>query len=181
MGRESLTHLCIIFLRNKTGGPFRSEKMLIQKWVRLPRLERDLETVLSDLKKHDTEMGHSPTSRARPRDADHLRPSNIAARILRSVEHTPSKFWRDPCPVRRGLVAAAKCSARKTRAFLGRQRTKMTHYYRRHCSWLFCSMKGKPKAFLFSVFRSHNSRLQYLHKNHGDAKGWRAKHVRYYL
>ena len=36
-------------------------------------------------------------------------PSNLAARTLSLVEHTLSKFCRDPWPVRRGLVAAVKC------------------------------------------------------------------------
>ena len=46
-------------------------------------------------------------------------------------EHTLSKFCRDPCPVRRGLVAAVMCCVRKARFFLCRQRTEMTHHYRR--------------------------------------------------
>ena len=57
----------------------------------------------------DTKLGQVPTSQARPRDADHVRPSNLAARTLRPVEHTPSKFGHDPSPVRRGLVASVKC------------------------------------------------------------------------
>ena len=59
-----------------------------------------------------TEVGQAPTYQARSREADHLRP-NLAARTLRSVEHTPSKFGHDPCPVRRGFVAAVKCCERK--------------------------------------------------------------------
>ena len=38
-------------------------------------------------------------------------------------------------PAMRGLVAAVKyCCVRKARFFLCRQRTEMTHHYRRHCS-----------------------------------------------
>ena len=58
---------------------------------------------------------HVPSERSR--DTDHLRPSKLAARTLHSVEHTPSKFGHDPWPVRRGLVAAVKCGARKARFF----------------------------------------------------------------
>ena len=63
----------------------------------------------------DTELDQPPTSQARPRGNDHLRPSKLAARALRSVEHTPSKFAHDPCSVRRGLVVAFKCCVRKAR------------------------------------------------------------------
>ena len=65
-------------------------KKLINSWVKSPRPKRNLET-------------------------DHLRPSNLATRTLRSVESTPSKFGHDPHPVRRGLVAVVKCSVRKAR------------------------------------------------------------------
>ena len=54
------------------------------------------------------EMGQAPTSQASPRDTDHLRPSNSAAKILSVVENSLSKFDGDPCPMRRGLVAAVK-------------------------------------------------------------------------
>ena len=64
-----------------------------------------------------TELGQAPTSQARSRDTDDLRPSNLTARALRSVEHTRSKFGHGPCPVRRGLVAAVRCCGRKTRFF----------------------------------------------------------------
>ena len=67
---------------------------MIRNWVRPPRPKRDLETKTT-----------------------YVRPSNLAARTLRSVEHTPSKFSHDPCPVRRGLVAAVKCCVRKARFF----------------------------------------------------------------
>ena len=67
---------------------------------------------------------------ARHRDKDHFRPSNLAARTLSVVEHTLSKFGDDPCPVRQGLVACAK----STFFSCSRQRSKMTHHYRRHCS-----------------------------------------------
>ena len=102
-------------------------------------------------------MGQAPTSQARPRDADHLlvRPSNLAAKTLSLVEHTLSKLGGDPCPVRRGLAAAVKCYVRKARFFLCRQRTEITHHYRRYCSRVSVStMKGKP--VLFSVFEYDN-------------------------
>ena len=67
--------------------------------------------------KVDTELGQAPTSQARPRDTDYLRPSNLAARALSLVEHTLSKFGRDPCPVRRRLAAAVKCYVRTVRFF----------------------------------------------------------------
>ena len=60
-------------------------------------------------------MGQAPTSQARPRDTDHLRPPNLAARTLSLVEHTLSKFGGDPCPVRRVTAAAVKCYVRKAR------------------------------------------------------------------
>ena len=62
--------------------------------------------------KIDTEMGEAPTSQARPRDTDYLRPLNLAASTLISVGHTPSKFGHDPSPVRQGIVAAVKCCAK---------------------------------------------------------------------
>ena len=74
-------------------------------------------TSCSISQKVGAELAHAPTSQARTRDTDHLRPSNLAARTLRSVEHTPSKFGHDPCTVRRGIVAAVKCCVRKTRFF----------------------------------------------------------------
>ena len=50
-------------------------------------------------------MGQAPTSQARPRDTDHLRPSNLAAKTLSVVERTLFKVGGDPCPMRRGLLA----------------------------------------------------------------------------
>ena len=79
LGRGRLTQFWINFLRYRTGGHFRSEK------------------------KNHPEMGQAPTSQSRPRDTDHLRPSNLAARTLSLVEHALSKFSGDPCPVRRVL------------------------------------------------------------------------------
>ena len=98
--RGGLTQFCINFLRHRTGGHFQSEKK-------------------------DPGKGHAPTSRARPRDTAHLRPSNLAAKTLSLVEHTLSKFGGDPCPVRRELAAAVKCYVRKARFFLRRQRTEL--------------------------------------------------------
>ena len=84
---------------------------LTQVWIKKIRSEM----TCSVSQKVDTEMGQAPTSQARPRQTDHLRSSNFAARTLRSVEHTPSKSGHDPCPERRGVVATVKCSVRKTR------------------------------------------------------------------
>ena len=83
------------------------------------------------IRKNDPEMGDAPTSQARPRDTDQLQPSNLAGRSLSLVEHTLSNFGGDPCPVRRGIVAALKfyLYVRKTRFFLWRQRTEVTHRY----------------------------------------------------
>ena len=95
-------------------------------------------------------MGQAPTSKARPRDTDHLRPSNLAARTLSIVEHILSKFDGDPCPVRGGTVAAVKCYVRKARFFLCRQRTEMAHYYLRHCSRVSVRSRENLFCFLFS-------------------------------
>ena len=67
--------------------------------------------------KNHPEMVQAPTSQARPRDKDHLRPSNLAARTLSLVEHTLSKFGGDPCPVKRGIAAVVKCYVRKAHFF----------------------------------------------------------------
>ena len=95
----------------------------------------------------------APTSRARRRDTELLRPSNLAARTLRSVEHTPSKFCRDPCPVRRGLVAAVKCCVQKH--FFSSVGSVQKGPIATGGTLLagVCTMKGKP--VLFSVFQSH--------------------------
>ena len=100
--RGGLTQFRRNFLRSRTGGHLRSEKSY-------------------------PEMGQAPTSQARPRHTAHLRPSNLAARTLSLVEHTLSKFCRDPCPVRRGLVTALKCYVRKARFFcVGDQKRSIT-------------------------------------------------------
>ena len=90
MRRGSLTHFCIIVF-----------------WSEM--------TSCSLSQKNDTELGQTPTSQARPRDTDHLRPSNLAARALRSVEHTPSKFGHDRWLVWRQLGAVVKSCVRKAR------------------------------------------------------------------
>ena len=95
-------------IQSRKSFPIRTK--MIQKWVRLLRPKRDLQTT------------------------DHLWPSNLGARTVSLVEHTHSNFGADPCLVRRGLAAAVKCYVRKARFFLGRQRTEMIHHYRRHCS-----------------------------------------------
>ena len=89
-------------------------EVLIGTWEPDPFLG-DFFLIGNDLlyrKKNNTEQDQDPTSQARPRDTDHLRPSNLVARTLYLVEHTPSKFGHDP-PLRRGLVAAIKCCVRK--------------------------------------------------------------------
>ena len=90
LGRGSLAHFCIIFRSEMTSCSV-SQKVYTN-WVRPPRSKRDLET--------QTTYGPQTWQRG-----------------LRSVEHTPSKFGHDPCPVRRGLVAAVKCCVRKSRFF----------------------------------------------------------------
>ena len=94
LGRRGLTQFCINFLRC-------DRNKVIQKSGRLPR----------------PEVGQTPTSR--PRISRHGPPtaSNLAARTLSLAERTLSKLCRDPCPVRRGLVAAVKCCVRKARFF----------------------------------------------------------------
>ena len=57
---------------------------------------------------------HVPGKTSRQR---HLRLSNLAARTLRLVGQTLSKYGGDPCPVRRGLPAAVKCYVLKARFF----------------------------------------------------------------
>ena len=70
-------------------GQFSGQKAVTYKWVRLQNPKRYLET------------------------QDHLRLSNSAARTLSWVEHTPSTFCGDPCPVRRGFMTAGICYVRK--------------------------------------------------------------------
>ena len=120
--RGCLTQFCITFSRYRTGSHFRSEK-------------------------NPPEMGQATTSQARPRDSDPLRPSNVAAKTFSLVEYTLSKFGGDPFPVRGGPMAAVKCYVRKSRFFLCRQRTEMTHHYRRHCS----RVSVRRREYLFCV------------------------------
>ena len=105
-------------------------------------------------RKVDTELGQALTSQARPRHTDHLRLSNLAARALRSVEHTPSKFSHDPCPVRRGLVAAVMCCVRKARFF----RCPGRLWSRTNEARASCGFQHRRKPVLFSVFLSHYCR-----------------------
>ena len=118
-GFGGLIKFCINFLRYRTGH-FRSEK------------------------KHP-EMGQAPTSQARPRDTDHLRPSNLAARTLSFVEHTLSKFGGDPCRLRRGLAAAVKCFVRKARSFRFFCTEKPEP-----CVWVSTPQRDNLFCFLFS-------------------------------
>ena len=101
---------------------------------------------LSVSQKVDTELGQAPTSQARPRDTDHLRPLNLAARTLSLVEHTLSKFGGDPCSVRRGIAAAARFYVRKASCFSLLNRTREA---RALCGFQY--HKGEnPFCFLFS-------------------------------
>ena len=105
-------------------------------------------TSCSVSRKHDTELGHAPTSQARPRDTGHLRPSKLAASTLRSVEHTPSKFGHDPCPVKRGLVATVKCCVRKARFFsLSGQAVELNKRSQR-LVWVSTPQRAKPVFIL---------------------------------
>ena len=70
-------------------------------------------------RKVGTEMGQPPTSQARLRDTDHLRPSNLAARTLRQWSIHSSfvmirGLWGEDS------LAAMKCCVRKSRFFLSR-------------------------------------------------------------
>ena len=96
-------------------------------------------------------------SQARPPDTAHPRYLRLAARTLRSVENTPSKFGHDPCPVRRGLVAAVKCCVRKSRFFFAVRPGRGTEQEKPEPPVGFNTTKGK-NCFFF-VFRSHNCRL----------------------
>ena len=106
--------------------------------------------------KRYTELGQAPTSQARPRDTDHLRPSKLAARTLSLVENTLSKFGGDPCPVRRGTMATVKSCVRKARFFRCPGRLwNRTREARALCG--FQHHKGE-NLFCFSVFRSDHYR-----------------------
>ena len=67
--------------------------------------------------KNDIERGQAPTSQARSRDTDHLRPSNLAARILSWWSIHSPKIGHDPCSEWRGLVAAVKSDMREKHVF----------------------------------------------------------------
>ena len=109
-------------------------------------------TSCSVSRKGDPELRQAPASQAIPRDTDHLRPSNLAAKTLRVVEHAPSKFGHDPCSVRRGLVAAATCCVRQARFF----RCPGRLWRSQSLAWVSTPRRRQP--VLFSDFRSHNRR-----------------------
>ena len=111
-------------------------------------------TSCSIWQKVNTSLGQAPTSQARPRDTDHLLPSNLAARTLRLVEHTLPKSGRDPCPARRGLVKAVKCCVRKIRFSVSGQ---VVEQIKRSQSLGWVSTQ-RGTSVVFSVFRSHNCR-----------------------
>ena len=129
LGRGSLTQFCIILFRS--------------------------EMTYSVSQNVDTEMAPAPTSQAKPRDTDHLRPSNLAARTLRSVEHAPSKFGYDPCLVRRGLVAAVTCCVRKN---IYSPSGQVLEQNKRSQSLVWVSTPQMGKTLSFSVFRCQNCR-----------------------
>ena len=122
-------------------------EVLLETWGPDPVLYQlfAIQNRLFPIGKKYIELGQA---HARPRDTDDLvRPSNLAARTLRLVEDTLSKFGRDPCSVRRGVVAATKCYACKARFLLCKQRSEMTHLYRRHCSRV--SVRWRKSCFVF--------------------------------
>ena len=127
LGRGSPTHFCIYFWRYRRSVPIG--------------------------KKGGADMGQARMSQARTRDTDDLRSSNLAAWTLRSVEHTPSNFGRDPWPVRQGLVAAVKCSVRKTRNFCCPRAGCGTEKQKPEPCVGFNTTKAD--TCLFCVFRSH--------------------------
>ena len=92
LGRGGLTHLCGNFLRYRTGGT-------------------------SDRKSNENRNGSGSHVASETSRQTTYGPQNLAARTLSVEEHTLSKFCRDPCPVRCGLVAAVKCYVRKTHFF----------------------------------------------------------------
>ena len=61
------------------------------------------------------DISQAPTSQARSRDKEHLRPSSLAARALSFMKHTLPKFDGDVCAVRQGITADVKCFVRKER------------------------------------------------------------------
>ena len=73
-------------------------------------------------------MNHSPwvAQRTDALTSSITWPSNVEARTLSLEQHTLSNLCRDPCPVKRGLLAAVKRYVRKTHFSLRGQRTEMT-------------------------------------------------------
>ena len=138
-------------------------------------------TSCSVSQKVGTELGQACTSQARPRDTHHLlvRALNLAARTLRSVEHTPSKFlsWPAPSEARtRGcsqvLCAKSTIFCRPTR--LGTEQEKPApcvgfNTTKAKACFVLCfpvpqlrlvwvSTPQRRKPVLCSVFRSHHCR-----------------------
>ena len=89
--------------------------------------------------------------------------SPTAAGTLSLVEHTLSTFGGDPCPVRRRLVAAVICYVRNARSFFRRQRSQMTHHYRRHCSRVWYDEGQTCFVFCFAEWNVRKSR-SFLHR-----------------
>ena len=96
--------------------------------------------------KDDTEQGQAPTSQARPRYTEHLRPSNLAAKTLSLVEYTLSKFGDEPCAVGRGLTATLKCYERKARFAAAVEQNEWTQ----SLVWVPTAQRDNLFCFLFS-------------------------------
>ena len=114
-------------------------------------------TSCSVSQKVDTELGQAPTLQARPRDTDHLQPSNLAARALRSVQHAPYKFGHDPCPVRQDSWRQSSAVCEKHVFFAPRADYGTEQQKPGPCGG-FNTTKGKP--VLFSVFRTHMPQVE---------------------
>ena len=113
------------------------------------------------IRKNHPEMGQAPTSQARPRYTDHVRPSNLAARTLSLVEHMLSKFGGDTyvaCEARTHGSNEVLCA--NSTFFLVQAVNRNDPSLPTALLAGFSTMKGKP--VLFSVLRPHNCRPQVL-------------------
>ena len=97
MRRGSLTHFCT----------YTPEYILSSRNI----------TSCSVSQKVDTELCQAPTSQAKSRDQTTHGPHTWGGEDSTLSVHRPPKFGHDPCPVRRGLVAAIKRCAREARFF----------------------------------------------------------------
>ena len=83
-------------------------------------------------------------------DEDQLRPSNLAAKALCSVDHTRFNCDHDPYPVRLRLVAAAKYCVRKTRHYSLSGQSVEQNKRSQSLARVSTSQRGKPVLFLCS-------------------------------